>query len=233
MAPQDCSRRNCSTKFARSRSLLDARFHNAQYSPERQELQDALIENFLRPHSNREASAHPTIIFLAGAMGSGKTYTRNYFAKDLESFLIIDQDEIRCALPEWGSSLSEECAAMLQRESGMLSEIVLSEAMFSGWNIVVDTSLRNTAWWKKEFERIREEFSYKIVIFHVRSTLEVAIQRAEKRAKLTGRVVPKSLVGQSFFDSANTVKTLAHSADLHAEICTNERVPKITIMGTE
>ena len=90
---------------------------------------------------------------------------------------------------------------MCHRESGYLQEIVQEVSMMQCQHVWVDGSLRDGQWFSKIFDELRERFpNYRVAIFFVNTSEEVAWKRCEARAKATGRSVPKDL----FLDSLHS-----------------------------
>ena len=99
-------------RYPHIRATLDYNYH-CNYIPSRQLVQDEIIRYILqksqscRPTKSTSSSKTtvPWIVFTAGAMGAGKSYTikhlnsKNRFP--LDNFITIDPDEIRNLLPEY------------------------------------------------------------------------------------------------------------------------------------
>lgn len=96
-------------KYVDIRKTLDYSYH-ANYSVARQKVQDAIIDSMLNAtwligHDGEVCSVpdRPWIVFTAGAMGSGKSWTVRHLAETgrlpLDSFVTVDPDDIRRALP--------------------------------------------------------------------------------------------------------------------------------------
>ena len=92
-------------KYAHLRRTLDYSYHS-NYTFERQKLQDAIIDSMLDAVLIEDEFGNvgtvptkPFIVFTAGAMGAGKSYTINKLVENgrfpLEAFVIVDPDEIR------------------------------------------------------------------------------------------------------------------------------------------
>eukprot|EP00514_Thraustochytrium_sp_LLF1b_P006076 CAMPEP_0184527224 /NCGR_PEP_ID=MMETSP0198_2-20121128/11080_1 /TAXON_ID=1112570 /ORGANISM="Thraustochytrium sp., Strain LLF1b" /LENGTH=438 /DNA_ID=CAMNT_0026918861 /DNA_START=198 /DNA_END=1514 /DNA_ORIENTATION=+ len=213
-------------QYTATRRKLDKDFHGF-YREDRQLVQDQIISYVLRASGSNKKQRKPWIIFTAGAMGSGKSHTLRHLKArpelaDLKSFVVIDQDEIRSLLPEWGEYMkksSRKGGALLQKESGYMCEIALSESLSHSRNIIFDSSLRDTNWWKHEFARIRETYpKYHLAILYIKTDLETAIRRTEARAMKTGRVVPVHFVEESYEQSARSFEVLKEEVDLTAVI---------------
>ncbi|GAX21008.1 hypothetical protein FisN_1Lu324 [Fistulifera solaris] len=98
-------------RFAHIRATLDYSYHR-NYTFERQMLQDAIISEFLDAtyftdkHGDKcTTPTEPWVVFTAGAMGSGKSYTMRHLVNrglfPLLAFVRVDPDELRRYLPEF------------------------------------------------------------------------------------------------------------------------------------
>lgn len=222
-------------QYSHIRQTLDKSFHGF-YTKERQLVQDQVISYVLRASGSMKRQPQPWILFTAGAMGSGKSHALRYFKEtgvlaELESFVVIDQDEVRSLLPEWHGYVqnSSKAASMLQKESGYMCEIALAESLVASRNIVFDSSLKDTTWWRMEFQRLKREFpNYRIGILYIRADLSIAIDRAEARSARTGRAVPRETIVDSHTKAANSFAALRPLADMAAIVDTTSfQVPTI------
>mmetsp|Transcript_95205 Transcript_95205/g.132290 ORF Transcript_95205/g.132290 Transcript_95205/m.132290 type:complete len:139 (-) Transcript_95205:39-455(-) len=101
----------------------------------------------------------------------------------------------------------------------MISEILTLMALQHGHNVVVDGSLRDYSWYSKYFQFLRNLFSnIKLGIIHVTAPTEDIFERVEKRAKLTGRLVPKAVLLESIEQVPKSVEILKEQVDYFLEI---------------
>jgi predicted kinase len=178
--------------FSHVRSTLDYTYHE-HYTRERQSLQDAIIKDMLNSAVITDVNGNvcttptePWIVFTAGAMGAGKSYTMNKLVEKgrfpLLAFVLVDPDEIRRHLPEFHLYVdqSPELAGELTRkEAGFISEILTLAGLQAGKNVMVDGSLRDSEWYQIYFDRLREEFpALQLAIIHVTAPREAVFQRA-------------------------------------------------------
>ena len=179
-------------KYSHIRKTLDYDYH-CNYTFERQMLQDAIITDMLDasiitdPDGKQgTVPTQPWIVFTAGAMGAGKSHTMNTLVANgrfpLTAFVVVDPDEIRRLLPEFHVYIEEnaELAGELTRkEAGYIAEVLTLAALQAGKNVLQDGSLRDAVWYKRYFERLREEFPHlRQAILHVTAPREAIFQRA-------------------------------------------------------
>lgn len=178
--------------YAHIRRTIDYTYHS-NYTFERQRFQDAIISEFLNAPMFRDRNGvtcttptEPWIVFTAGAMGAGKSYTlRKLSGRDLfplSAFVRVDPDEIRRFFPEFKLYVeqSPELAGELTRkEAGFISEILTQAALLAGKNVLVDGSLRDADWYQQYFWRLRTDYSgLRIAIIHVSAPRDAVFQRA-------------------------------------------------------
>ena len=134
----------------------------------------------------------------------------------------VDPDAIRQYLPEYhvyNVMVPEKAGELTRKEAGYIAEILILAGLEKGKNVLVDGSLRDSDWYVTYFARLREEFpALRLAILEVTAPIEAVIQRADDRAKTTGRVVPRELLLETFYQVPRSVARLAHLVDYHAEI---------------
>lgn len=166
-------------------------------------------------------------------MGAGKGYalswmsTNGYFP--LEHIVHIDPDRFKQMMPEWSGYVEanpKNAGTMCHRESGYLQEIVQEVSMMQCQHVWVDGSLRDGHWFSKIFDELRERFpNYRVAIFFVNTSEEVAWKRCEARAKATGRSVPKDLFLDSLHSPDHVLRMLTPKVSAR-------RVPLVHFIAT-
>ncbi len=179
--------------YAHLRELLDYTYHK-NYTRERQMLQDSIIHETLnrvrivdKTGTVCTTPTEPFLVFTAGGMGAGKSYTLNKMnAKGrfpLAAFVIVDPDEIRQTFPEYGLYVNQnplKAGEMTRKEAGYIVEILTLAALQAGKNVLVDGSLRDAVWYSIYIEKLRETYPLlKIDILHVVAPKEAVFARAE------------------------------------------------------
>lgn len=218
--------------FWEIRAGIDRNYHG-NYSQGRQELQDKIVHKMLDGATVTDihgsvckTPTDPWIVFTAGVMGAGKSHTmKQLSAKELfplEAFVVVDPDEIRSHFPEfhiYAQSNPEQAGELTHREAGYLTEIVTAAALRCGHNVLVDGSLRDYEWYKHFFADLRREYeSLRIAILHITAPRKAVFERAEKRARETGRIVPHESLEMSLEQVPISVKKLAPLADFFCEL---------------
>ena len=219
-------------RFAHIRATLDYSYHR-NYTFERQRFQDSVLQDFMQKVSITDKDGfvcttptEPWIVFTAGAMGAGKSWTMKRMVDrglfPLVAFVNVDPDELRRMLPEYHlyANLAPELAGELTRkEAGFLAEILTLAGLQAGKNVLVDGSLRDSKWYQEYFGRLRKEFPIlRLAIIQVTAPKETILARARARAEETGRVVPEPLLLQAYEQVPRSVKVLQPLVDYHVTL---------------
>jgi dephospho-CoA kinase len=238
-------------KFQSIRSSLDYSYHS-NYTPQRQLLQDTII-SILLSKSNENiidsdgvsctSPKNPWIVFTAGAMGSGKSYTikqlHKYDRFPLDTFITVDPDEIRRLLPEFECYLShnpEMAGEHTRKEAGFLAEMLTQIALKNGKNVLVDGSLKDAEWYHDYFHLLRNEYGengLRIGILHVTAPREAVFERARVRSKITRRIVPQHRLEETLDKVPHSVNRLAPLVDFHAELHNGQNSEDIELVSSD
>lgn len=221
------------------RTTLDNTYHET-YSISRQKLQDQIVTELLSQsaagttvaanaaeatNAGTTSSDCQWIIFTAGCMGAGKSYTIRTLLNSARfrhnSIVWVDPDTIRCYLPEFAEYCKHEpqiAGQMTNKESGYIAEILTHAALMDGKHVIVDGSLRDHAWHSVYFDRLRSDYhNLRIAIISVTAPFEDVLRRVEERAIRTGRVVPIDILMDSFKTVPISVNILKSKVDLFVE----------------
>eukprot|EP01084_Bolivina_argentea_P242166 406341_1 len=155
-------------------------------------------------------------------MGAGKTHTltwlNNLAVFPLEAFLKISPDRIKRFLPEYSLYLKNDennVGRMLRTEVGYLCEIIIWEILYSA-NVCLwfDTSLRHKQFFEEMVGNIYLRLpQYKIAMIHIDCDKKIVFERAKKRAKITGRIVPESDIQASIDQVPKSINCLKNRVD--------------------
>lgn len=216
--------------FVDIRETLDYSYHPF-YDTRRQLLQDQLLKNVI---SSGRRQAAPWIVFTAGAMGAGKSFTIRWMNQNeyfpLSDIVQIDPDQFKSAMPEWRDYIHNsplDAGSKTHLESGFLVEIAQEKLLSESKNIQVDGSLRDYKWYQIVFQKIKERYPhYNIAILYIYASKESVYRRVEARSRVTGRHVPKESIDQSLEQVPFSVEQLKPYCDFVAYI-ENEGEPKL------
>ena len=207
---------------AGSRAALDYSWHS-HYTPTRQAVQDSIISSFLEGGCVTE---RPWLCLTAGVMGAGKSRTirwlntNGYFP--FHRFVLVEADRIKSMLPEMARYVRENrrlAGTLLHRESCYIAEVLEREALGLGKNVLVDSSLRDGAWYEGVFKHLRmARPNYRIAILMVTASRETIYERVARRAAVTGRDVPREVLNDAITRVPLSFARLAPLADYAAII---------------
>jgi len=181
--------------YAYIRKTLDYTYHR-NYKRDRQVLQDAIIHDAMNTIELTDihgdvcsTPTEPFLVFTAGAMGAGKSYTIHHLQRmgrfPLMAFVRVDPDEIRRHLPEFQLYIDHNpstAGEWTRKESGYIAEIMTLAALEAGKNVIVDGSLRDHEWYKVYFARLRRDYPLlKLAILHICAPRQAVFARAAVR----------------------------------------------------
>ena len=145
---------------------------------------------------------------------------RGYFP--LHAFVTVDPDEIRQYLPEFDvyvQKTPEQAGEFTRKEAGYIAEALTLLSLQRSRNVLVDGSLRDHRWYTTYFASLRaQRASLKIAILHVSAPRDAVMERAEHRARITGRVVPRKTIELAMKEVPKSVEVLAPLCDFYAEL---------------
>lgn len=200
-------------KYDYIKDHIDKNYYSEVYSNERQKIHSKIISKHFE---NRHKSEYKQIIFTGGCYGSGKTTLINNLHKqskiNLLDYIYIDQDLIRMYLPEYTTYLNEDsmtAGLKTNKESGYIAELVQKHAMFEGYNLIIDSSLRNGEHLCRYIKWIQTLFpSYEIIIIFAKTSLETVVKRNNQRKSLGCRSTDTHIINEVYYQSLNSLEML-------------------------
>jgi len=189
---------------------IDREYHGV-YQKERAEYHLQSVSNLIpkavpsHPSDGTPDGPSPWLIYTGGAMGSGKGRTMRWLRMNgyfpVPDVVVVDQDAIRQCFPEFQGYVRRDpytAGWRTQRESGLVAELTYQAAMTMQRHVVVDGSLSNIEWYKALIPKLRSRFPrYRVGVVFVTAPREEIILRVERRAKITGRMVPLQEIDRS------------------------------------
>ncbi len=171
------------------------RAHHGYYSEDRNKFQLAMVEKFLSGLTAPEGK--PEITVLAGPMAAGKSMLAKQLLKNDGSTVHIDIDAIRKLLPEF-SKINQidrtNAVYETQKEAGYIAELLLWTAMDRGLNIVFESSLRETDFFKNlkiKLQSLAPKYKDRFNLVFVLADLESLKTRAKERDQHDSRYTPE------------------------------------------
>ena len=175
-----------------------------QLETQRKQLHDKIIGDYL---SKCPIQEKPSIHFIIGSIGSGKTSLKDTVTqeKEIESFLYINFDDLKKQLPEYAilKKLNPKKAAhFVQSESAKLAGTLYSKAIKNKLNIMYEKNLRLNKDGKLHLtSEIKTAFKkqYQVTIHVVfLDSLKTAWERVQLRYEQIKRYVSKEEVKKTF-----------------------------------
>lgn len=188
--------------FKKYRNMMDLAYFN-NYTKERQEVQDAIIKKYLAYDEYSESfTNNPWIFFTCGPFGAGKTHSLRYLHEkniiNLNEYVHIDPDKLKYELPEAKDYIQKDpinAGTNLHKESTFLSLMIQYIVLDQGRPMIIDGSLRNVSWNLAHMLNIRQEYpQYNLGIIKVEADIPTMLDRAKKRALITGRIIPDHII---------------------------------------
>ena len=182
--------------------------------------------------------SHPLLLSLP----AGKSYTMRWLASagifPLDRFVVVNPDVIKSRLPEMPHFIAANRAlagSLTHKESGYICEIIERQAAALSKNILIDGSLRNADWHESMLKRLRASYpNYRIAILLVTADAERIYERAERRAKVTGREIPRPVLDEAIQQVPRAFERVAPLADYTAVITNNDnRAPPVFLPPAE
>jgi hypothetical protein len=186
------------------------------------------------PCASSTYKGHPPLLLLSlshtpfpssVSLRSGKSHTLRHLHRTsssfpLDRFIWLDPDKIKSLLPDMPDYVRHNRAragVLTHAESGFIAEIVELEAMRQRRCVVIDGSLRNAEWYKAWFARVRAQFpAYRIAILLITASRARIYERADRRAAVTARVVPRDVLDEAIEQVPVSFAALAPLADYTA-----------------
>jgi len=226
------------------RTILSRTDKNCEEQPslsaldnECERIEQGIPEKQKDPSSKEDQWAAHWIVFTAGVYGAGKSHTLEKLQAvgcfpPSTSFVGVDPDEIRRLLPEFSLYSSDQAGEYTQKEAGMIAELLTDIALSSGKNVVVDGSLRDAAWHKDYFQKLRFRFgkhsqqqehkaetkNLRIGILYVTAPVDEIYKRVEQRGTSTGRAVPPEFLERSMREVPEAIERLRPLADFFLHV---------------
>lgn len=137
-------------------------------------------------------------IIMVGTPGSGKTTVKKLIVKSIhktmKDFINLDPDYIMSKILNYNTLLKNKntkvnASSLCYHSSYVINDILYTMAQNQNYNIILDGTGKEYKWTSGQIENLYH-LGYTIYIcIVVVDTVDIAITRAIKRGKLTGRVV--------------------------------------------
>lgn len=189
-----------------------------EYKQERKELHDKILNKALEGvHSVPPPEGQkPVLILTGGGSGSGKSAVMRKAKEQMKEDLVhVDSDQIKNELPEYKEMLkagNDKAAALAHDESSELASEMVNKAMSESKPILLDSTLKNVEKFKKLISKAKAA-GYEVHIAFADVPVEVAKERAAKRAERSGRKVPDNIIEDSHKGAIQSLGQLIDDVD--------------------
>ncbi len=161
---------------------------------------DLLFEKFASSKIY-QPNKNPISLFMAGSPGAGKTeYSKRFIERFDSNIVRIDADEIREIIPQYNGANSD----IVQGAASIAVDILHNYALKNKYNLLLDGTFAKFDIAYRNIERSVNK-NRETAIHYVYQDPLVAWEFTKKREKLEGRMVPKKIFIESFFNAKNNV----------------------------
>lgn len=219
------------TQYRETRLSVDHNWHPV-YQLDRQLTQDRIMQSLM---ASFDSVSKPSAIFLAGAMGAGKSHflrmLYRYKLFPLNKYLYIDPDQIKSLLPEEESYVANNpitSSTMLHGESVHIADLLMTYGFFASYNMIIDGTLRDKKFFADLFIKMKKLYpDFRIIVVEVVADKLTVLNRCRKRAFDTGRNIPDEIVMKTWDECQVSAKSLSGFVDNYFHVSTNGEVPKV------
>ena len=170
---------------------------NPKFTPEREALHQGMVDE-VRAHV-RPATGQPEFVLMGGGPASGKSSLLEQGRVDLdpETVKLNVDDDFKFKIPEYAAMTragDPMAAAVAHEESSHLAKRAMSESFAAKQNVSLDGTGDGSE--KSVLKKVAEARAagYKVRAEYVTKPIGDAIAWAEKRARETGRAVPRTVL---------------------------------------
>ena len=175
--------------------------NSKKYTKERHILHKKIISIIENTGNSPKKGRKPIAILLGGGTASGKTNMRKkIIEKELISRKIyttsIDIDKIKEHIPEYTvykKTKPSQAASLVHKESYDIGALLLNKLIKGKKNFIYEGTMARTRKYKSLINKLKKH-NYEIHAYLVDVPLSVAKERADKRARITGRKVPHHII---------------------------------------
>ncbi len=225
--PRD-QRGRFTTKEAAKHTDIKWKDEKGNYKPERLKLHNAIVDQINTEAG--ESHKKPLAVLMGGGSATGKSTLRNVTVMaalkgEGQSAGIVDSDDIKNSIPEYKTLGRDIAARTVHDESSDIANYALDTLIKNKKNLIFDGTMKNYKKYSAMIERLKKE-GYEVQILIADCPLEVAIERATKRAKETGRKVPTEIIEESHRSVPEAFVKLKSLVDRYDVFDTSGNVPE-------
>lgn len=164
------------------------------FSPEREALHKSIIASVLKGQKPQKS---PKFNIMGGGPAAGKSTMEAANPNISKGAALVNADLIKAMLPEYGPMIAakdDTAAAFTHAESSYLVKRIQKEAFDNKFNVTLDGTGDSSVRSLMKKVSAAKEAGYQVNGFYVTIPTDVAAERALKRGKSEGRVVPEKII---------------------------------------
>lgn len=210
------------------RSTMEKYVHGGKWTPERKQLHKSILDHFLSTTEPVPKDKQPVAVMLMGGPATGKG--RLSSGIDEKKFVKVDADNIKEMIPEYQEMVAKgdrNAANYVHKESGELASRLRDIARKQRKNMVLDGTGRFAGSYMHRMGQLQDAGYHVQLMMPVVSDVEDAVDRAAKRAKESGRVVPEHFIRDNHKQVMRNFPRLADMADSAFLFDNNGKEPKL------
>ena len=158
------------------------------------------------------------MIVICGSYCSGKNYFINKLNDNkllnLNEFIHSDLDDVRYKIPEYNELVSKtktmwNISTLTNKEAGYIVELIQKHALFQGYNLLINSSLKDHEWYYSYFTWINNTFpSYTAKLFYMQASVQDILKRNLIRGQNEGRIIPYETLKNSCENSQKSFEKI-------------------------
>lgn len=187
--------------------------------PDREKLHADLVDKVFEGHKPVQEGEEKKFFILGGGPASGKSSLtnpkthKNFGVPSIEEQATVNADDMKEQLPEYNIKNRDAAANFCHEESSALAKRAMQAGFDNGYNMTLDGtgdgSLKSL---RSKIQAAREK-GYKVEGAYVTVPTDMAVERAIKRGKKKGRVVPEEQIRRTHRDVSRIFPQVASEFD--------------------
>lgn len=146
--------------------------------------------------SSASKNKTPVLYQVSGVPGSGKSAFCKHFLQKNSDFAYVSFDKIMESMPEYQQDVKQRGAAMAfalwEKPARVIGYELLKRLLDQGANVLLEHSGVNSS--HLQLHKNVKKYGYQTKVTFLMCDTDVAIERAKKREKMTGRHTPEKLI---------------------------------------
>jgi predicted ABC-type ATPase len=165
----------------------------------RNDLHDAIVSSFVEEMNSHPNQINHLVILMGGAAHGKSTLLNTIIPEKTGMKACFSTDKIREKIPEYQEGIrnrNPEIASQVHEECLVLNKRIVQELFNNQCSFIYESTgadLDYTRW----LLTLADQGNYTVSVFFADADLDVALERAKQREKITGRAVPPAVIEKS------------------------------------